>query len=175
MNRKVLLAGLILIVPLVGVLLANMGRNPNQIDSPLIGKTAPSFSLRPVGGGERVSLAALRGTPVVLNFWATWCIPCFQEHPVLAAAARRYGNRVQFLGVVYDDKEATIGAFLQRYGSNYPNLMDDDGQVAIAYGVYGVPETYFVDGEGKIVYKHVGPLTHESLAARLRQAGAENP
>ena len=83
LNPRVLLAGLAVVAPLVAVLLLNLGRNPHVIGSPLVGRTAPEFTLRPLGGGEPVTLASLRGRPAVLNFWATWCVPCFEEHPLL--------------------------------------------------------------------------------------------
>jgi len=170
LNRKVLLAGLAVVLPLIAVLLANIGRDPHSIESPLVGRPAPPFSLVPVGGGEPVTLLGLRGKPIVINFWATWCGPCFQEHPVLVSSARSLGDGVQFLGVVYDDDEANVREYLRRQGSSYPTLLDPGGQTAIAYGVYGVPETYFIDGEGKIVAKYVGPLNVADLMERLRLA-----
>lgn len=171
LNRGVLIAGLALVVPLVAVLLANLGRNPHVIGSPLVGRQAPEFALSPVGGGETVTLASLRGRPVVLNFWATWCVPCFQEHPLLVGAARSLGERARFLGVVYEDSEEQVRAFLARQGSAYPSLVDPGSRTAIAFGVFGVPETYFIDAEGKIAAKHIGPLDAASLEAKLRQAG----
>ena len=172
MNRKVLLAGLLLAIPFVAVLVANLNRDPHRVRSPLVGKPAPSFSLREVGSTRLVSLDAFRGKPVVLNFWATWCVPCYAEHPVLTASAASMGNSVQFVGVVYDDAEERIQDFLRRNGSNYPSVMDDQGKTAIAYGVYGVPETFFVSPTGTIVAKHEGPLTNESLQANLQNAMA---
>ena len=169
MNRKVLLVGVVVVVPLLGILFANLGRDPHQVDSPLIGKPAPGFELATVGGGETVSLAANRGKPVVLNFWATWCVPCYQEHEVLTRTARAVGSDVRFLGVVYEDEEALVRRFLREQGSSYPSLLDPDGKTAIAFGVYGVPETFFIDAEGVIVDKHVGPLSSEILSAQLRK------
>ena len=170
MNRRVLVAGLVVTLPLLGVLVANLGRDPHRVDSPLIGRPAPAFSLTPVAGGAAVSLEALRGRPVVLNFWATWCVPCLEEHAVLARAARDAGADVQFLGIVYEDEEAEVLAFLRNQGSAYPSLLDSEGKVAIAYGVYGVPETFFIDAAGTIVEKYVGALDAEVLASSLRRA-----
>lgn len=170
MNSKVLGAGLLATLPLLGVLLANLGRDPHALASPLVGRPAPPFSLPPVGGGPQVSLSSLRGRPVVLNFWATWCGPCFEEHAALVRAARDLGSEVRFLGVVYEDEEPLVTGFLAQYGRAYPSLMDAAGITAIAYGVYGVPETFFVDPHGIIVAKFTGPLGPETLAANLRKA-----
>ena len=171
LNARVLVAGLAVVVPLVVVLVMNLGRNPHVIGSPLVGRAAPEFTLRPLEGGEPVTLASLRGRPVVLNFWATWCVPCFQEHPLLVSAARSLGDRVRFVGVIYEDSEQQVRGFLARQGSAYPSLVDPGSRTAIAFGVFGVPETYFLDAEGKIAAKHIGPLDAQSLEAKLRQAG----
>ena len=118
-----------------------------------------------------MTLASLRGRPAVINFWATWCVPCFQEHPLLVSAARSLGDRVRFVGVIYEDSEQQVRGFLARQGSAYPSLVDPGSRTAIAFGVFGVPETYFLDAEGKIAAKHIGPLDAQSLEAKLRQAG----
>ena len=171
LNQRVLLVGLLVVAPLVAVLVMNLGRNPHRIGSPLVGRAAPDFALRPLDGGEPVTLASLRGRPVVINFWATWCVPCFEEHPLLVSSARRLGERVQFFGVVYEDSEEQVRSFLARQGSAYPSLADPGSRTAIAFGVFGVPETFFIDGEGRIAAKHMGPLDAASLAENLRQAG----
>jgi cytochrome c biogenesis protein CcmG/thiol:disulfide interchange protein DsbE len=168
MNRKVLLLGLAVVVPLLGVLVVMRNRDPNTVRSPLVGRPAPAFQLTPVNGGPAVSLAALRGRPVVVNFWATWCVPCYQEHGVLLSAARALGPKVQFLGIVYEDEPDRVQAYLKEQGSAYPTLMDADGRAAIAYGVYGVPETYFIDAQGAIVFKKVGPLDADVMEHGLR-------
>ncbi len=172
MNRKVLIAGLVIVLPFIALLVMNLGRDPHKVDSPMVGKGAPPFSLRQVGTPAVVDTTSLRGKPVVLNFWATWCVPCYAEHPVLVAGARQYGDKAQFLGVVYDDQEDKIVRFLAENGSSYPTLFDESGKTAIAFGVYGVPETFFIDANGKIVDKHVGPLDPATLQAKLRLAGA---
>jgi cytochrome c biogenesis protein CcmG/thiol:disulfide interchange protein DsbE len=170
-NSRVLLVGLAVVIPLVAVLVMNLGRNPHVIGSPLVGRAAPDFALQPLDGGEPVTLASLRGRPVVLNFWATWCVPCFQEHPLLVSAARGLGERARFIGVIYEDSEEQVRGFLARQGSAYPSLVDPGSRTAIAFGVFGVPETYFIDAEGRIAAKHIGPLDAQSLEAKLRQAG----
>ena len=122
-----------------------------------------------------ISLESLRGKPVVMNFWATWCVPCYQEHPALVGAARALGKDVQFLGVVYEDDEARVGAFLEKRGSAYPSLLDDGGRTAIAYGVAGVPETFFIDAAGRVVEKYVGPLDPETIARLVAKASGRAP
>jgi cytochrome c biogenesis protein CcmG/thiol:disulfide interchange protein DsbE len=169
MNRTVLLVGVIIAAVLLGVLFLGLGKNPNEIRSPLIGRQAPTFALREVGTGRTVDLNELKGTPVVLNFWATWCGPCWEEHPVLVANARMLPN-VRFLGVVFQDSEDKILGFLQQRGSSYPTVVDDQGKTAIAYGVGGVPESFFLDANGVIVAKFSGPMSSDVLQENLRKA-----
>ncbi|MGH9458495.1 MAG: TlpA family protein disulfide reductase [Thermoanaerobaculia bacterium] len=165
MNRKVLFIGAALVVPIVAILFLNLGRDPHRVESPLVGRQMIEFKLREVGTGTPLDVAAIKGTPLVINFWATWCVPCYAEHGVLTRSARRLGSDVQFLGVVYDDEESRILDFLAKNGRAYPTVVDEEGKVAIAYGVYGVPETFFVDATGTIVAKHEGPLDDATLAA----------
>ena len=169
-NRRVLLVGALVVVPLLFLLAVNIGRDPRAMTSPMIGREAPVFTLAPVDGGAPVSLASLRGKPVVINFWATWCVPCYEEHEVLVEGARAAGDGAHFLGVVYEDDPESVREFLARQGSAYPSLLDADGKAAMAYGVYGVPETFFVDAQGKISAKFVGPLTTSALAEHLARA-----
>lgn len=171
-NRKVLAVGLAVVLPLVGLLVANIKRDPHVVTSPLVGRPAPPFVLQPLDGGAPVTLASLAGHPIVLNFWATWCVPCVQEHPALQAAAQASGD-ARFFGVIYQDTPEGIRAFLQQRPSVFPSLVDPNGAAAIAYGVYGVPETYFIDRQGVIVAKKLGPLTARELSAYLVQAGAQ--
>lgn len=169
MNRTVAIVGLVLGAALIGILFAGLGKNPSEIRSPLIGKPAPSFALREAGTGRTVDLSEFRGKPVVINFWATWCNPCWEEHPVLVANARRLQPQVQFLGVVFQDTEEKILSFLRQRGSGYPTVVDDKGKTAIVYGVGGVPETFFLDANGVIVAKFNGPMTSDDLQANLRK------
>lgn len=168
MNRTVVIVGSLIAFALVGVLFIGLGKNPGEIRSPLIGKPAPSFSLREVGTGRTIDIAQFRGKPVIINFWATWCGPCWEEHPVLVAGARNHAD-VQFVGVVFQDTEEKIRGFLDERGSSYPTVVDDRGKTAIAYGVAGVPETFFLDANGVIVAKYSGPLSSSDLEQELRK------
>jgi cytochrome c biogenesis protein CcmG, thiol:disulfide interchange protein DsbE len=168
-NRTVLVIGVLIVVAIVFVLFAGLGKDPQHIDSPLIGREAPPFALKAVGTGEMIDIEKLRGKPVILNFWATWCGPCYEEHPTLVANARNLPD-VQFVGVVFNDDEDKIMRFLAERGTAYPTLLDANGKTAIAYGVGGVPETFFINPAGKIMAKFEGPLSTELLQANLAKA-----
>ena len=170
MNRTVLIIGLLIIAAVVTILFVGLGKDPQAIASPLIGRPAPGFALKAVGTGETIDLAQYRGKPVILNFWATWCHPCWDEHPVLTQTSQVLGNQVQFVGVVFQDEESKIKNFLQQRGWAYPTLVDDRGKTAIAYGIGGVPETFFLDKNGKIVAKFDGPMSSEILQSNLQKA-----
>ena len=170
MNRTVLTIGLLIVAAIVGILFLGLGKDPQHIDSPLIGRPAPGFALKAVGTGETIDLAQFRGKPVIVNFWATWCHPCWDEHPVLTANAQMLGDKVQFVGVVFQDEESKIKDFLQQRGWAYPTLVDQAGKTAIAYGVGGVPETYFLDKNGVIVAKFAGPMSADDIRTNLQKA-----
>ncbi|HVR41734.1 MAG TPA: redoxin family protein [Thermoanaerobaculia bacterium] len=170
MNRTVLFIGLAIAAVVIGILFVGLGKDPQAIASPLVGRPAPEFALREVGTGNTIDLAQLRGRPVVLNFWATWCGPCWEEHPVLVANARMLQPNVQFVGVVFQDSEEKILNFLNQRGSSYPTLVDDKGKTAIAYGIGGVPETFFLDKNGTIVAKYVGPMSSDDIRVNLQKA-----
>lgn len=161
-NLRVLLVGALLVVPLV-VLLANGFRfDPKIVESPLVGKEAPSFLLVDLEG-RSYDFEELRGQPMVINFWATYCVPCIYEHPLLIQAADHYQGRVHFLGVIYQDEPELIRAFNAERGTWGPSLVDNGGRMAIAYGVYGPPETFFIDRDGVIVHKVIGQVDGQTL------------
>jgi cytochrome c biogenesis protein CcmG/thiol:disulfide interchange protein DsbE len=150
------------------------GGDPSRLPSTLIGKPAPAIELPAldgladatgaVAGFSRADLAA--GHVSVVNFWASWCAPCVEEHPVLMALKERTGVRIY--GVNYKDEATLARRFLGRYGNPFSAVgVDGNGRAAIEWGVYGMPESFVVSGNGEIVYKHIGPITAESLEQKL--------
>lgn len=148
--------------------------DPSKIPSALIGKAVPAFSLSPIEGlieaGAPVpafqAADLSSGTLTVVNFWASWCLPCVDEHPMLIELKKR--TSVRIVGVNYKDQAANARRFLARYGNPFAAVgADPAGKAAIEWGVYGMPETFVVDGRGVIVYKHVGPIGPEALERKL--------
>jgi cytochrome c biogenesis protein CcmG/thiol:disulfide interchange protein DsbE len=149
--------------------------DPSKLPSALIGKMAPPTELKPIegltdGAGHPVagftSLDLAQGEVSVVNFWATWCVPCVEEHPVLVRLKEKTGVRV--FGINYKDQPAAARRFLGRYGNPFVAVgADGNGRTAIEWGVYGMPETFIVDGKGRIAFKHVGPITAEALEAKI--------
>lgn len=151
----------------IALLTVSVARPSTPVDTPIVGRPAPSFDLETLDG-QRVSLAALRGAPVVLNFWASWCIPCRDEAPLLTAADATYGpNGLRILGVVYQDSAQNARDFMARYGQSYPGLLDADGRTSIDYGVFGIPETFFIDSAGVVRSRQVGALTEAELRRQI--------
>ncbi|MGH7409520.1 MAG: TlpA family protein disulfide reductase [Candidatus Methylomirabilis sp.] len=160
----------IAIIPLLLLLAYGFRTNPRDVPSPLVGLPAPPFALVSFDGGN-TSLEQLRGKAVVLNFWASWCFPaCYEEAPALEAAWQTYRDRgVMVLGVDIQDRDAEAKAFIERFKLTFPNGPDPQGKISIDYGVYGVPETFFIDRGGKIHYKHVGALDKKVLQAKIEE------
>jgi cytochrome c biogenesis protein CcmG, thiol:disulfide interchange protein DsbE len=126
----------------------------------LVGTPAPVFSGPEVNSGETVSLAEYKGKVVMINFWASWCLECREEHENLLEINRRFGQDTNFvlLGINYQDKLDDARRYLQRYGNSFLHVRDAKGTISIDYGVYGVPETFVFDQQGIIRFKHVGPI-----------------
>jgi len=174
----------LLFLLVAGFLLLGLDRNPGEIPSPLIGKAAPSWALprlpsatasgAAVADGSMLAANTLKGKPYLLNVWASWCAPCLQEHPILVDLARR--NVITIVGVNYKDKPEDARAWLARHGNPFgATVADRDGRTAIDFGVYGVPETFLVDAQGIVRFKHIGALTDEAMRARLLPAIAALP
>jgi len=156
-----------LVVPVAWLLFQGLGRDPRELPSPLIGRPAPSFELAAMDG-QTVDSASLRGKTVLVNFWASWCFECIEEHRVLLEAQEHYGADLVIIGVLYQDTVADALGFLARYGDGgWPNLIDTDGALAIDYGVSGVPESFFLDAAGIVRYKQWGPVTRAVLDAQM--------
>jgi len=147
---------------LVFFLAKGLTKNPAYVPSPLVGKAAPSFELPQLHDPrERFAPEDLKGRVWLLNVWASWCVSCRAEHPVLIDFARTHPD-VPLIGLDYKDQRPDALAWLKQHGNPYVlSVSDTDGRVGIDYGVYGVPETYVIDQAGIIRYKHVGPLTPE--------------
>ena len=155
------------VVPVAWLLVQGIGRDPRDIPTPLAGEPMPAFALVDLDG-NRVESDALRGRPIVLNFWASWCAPCVAEHAVLADAAQQYGDEVAIVGVLYQDEPGAALDFLARYGDyGWPSLIDEGGRLAIEFGVTGPPETFFIDASGIVRTRELGPVTDDVLAAEL--------
>ncbi|HEV8616712.1 MAG TPA: TlpA disulfide reductase family protein [Methylomirabilota bacterium] len=147
-------------LPVLGLLAYGFRVSPRDIPSPLVGRPAAAFTLTAYDGTE-LSLAAARGKVVVVNFWASWCHPaCYDEAPVLERNWRAYRDRgVVVVGVDIQDKPEAGRKFISDLGLTFPNALDATGKVSVDYGVYGVPETFFLDRAGRIRLKHVGAVT----------------
>jgi cytochrome c biogenesis protein CcmG/thiol:disulfide interchange protein DsbE len=149
------------------------GGDPSRLPSALVGKQVPKFTLPPIDGmvgpdgAKGFSDADLAGgEPTIVNVWASWCVPCHAEHPLLMQLAKEPG--VRLYGINYKDDPAAARRFLGRLGNPFTRVgADRSGRTAIDFGVYGVPETYVIAGDGKIAYRHVGPLTEEAIKQKL--------
>lgn len=191
--RRAAVALAVVAIPVTALLLFGLSRDPTVIPSPLPGQLAPDFALEvmdprpqaaapgaarptersagsPANGGT-IRLAELRGQVVILNFWASWCGPCRIEHAALSEAAIAYqGKGVHFFGVLYNDSPGNARRWLEDMGGqSYPTLIDPGTRTAIDYGIYGVPETFFIGPDGRVADKHVGPVTRELLVERIEE------
>lgn len=145
---------------LVVLFAIGLTKDPTKVPSPLIGQTAPAFALPLLDGGT-LATADLQG-PVLVNFWASWCTPCLQEHPLLMDLAR---SGVTIVGINYKNDPAEARQWLARHGNPFARIAQDvDGKAGLDWGVYGVPETFVVDAQRVIRHKHIGPLTREAYA-----------
>ena len=162
MNAKALIP-LMLFAVLVGFLAVGLRLDPHEVPSPLVNKPAPAFKIAQLEQPEaQFSPEDLKGKVWLLNVWASWCVACRQEHPVLMDFAR--AQIVPLIVLDYKDQRKDALGVLKRSGNPYDiTAFDADGRVGIDYGVYGVPESYVIDKAGVIRYKHIGPITTEAL------------
>jgi cytochrome c biogenesis protein CcmG/thiol:disulfide interchange protein DsbE len=165
MNRYLLPLGVFLV--LVVFLGIGLGLNPREIPSPLIDKPAPAFELTQLHQPEkRFATKDMLGKVWLLNVWASWCVSCREEHPVLVELSK--SNVVPIYGLNYKDKRDDALGWLQQFGNPYGlSVFDSDGRVGIDFGVYGVPETFVIDKAGVIRYKQIGPVTPQALEQKI--------
>jgi cytochrome c biogenesis protein CcmG/thiol:disulfide interchange protein DsbE len=166
MNRKLLIPLAVFIV-LAGFLFAGLWRDPREVPSPLINKPAPAFTLAQLHAPQQaLGTADMKGKVWLFNVWASWCVSCREEHPLLVALARE--KIVPIIGLDYKDEPSAGKRWLADNGDPYDlSVMDRDGRVGIDYGVYGVPETFLIDKAGTIRYKQIGPITKEALEKKI--------
>ena len=171
-----LLAGLLLGVALGALVLLSGPGQPGSRERrlpPTVGAAAPDFSLPLLGGEGEQKLSDLKGKPVVINFWATWCPPCKEEMPLLQRYASQYGDQMVLLGVDYAEEAPVVQKFVDEMGITFPILLDADGSVSTLYYVRNYPTTYFVDAEGVVRAQHLGLLTEDLLKKYLKTIGLE--
>jgi cytochrome c biogenesis protein CcmG/thiol:disulfide interchange protein DsbE len=162
--RVVRVAIVVAILGLVVTLALAFRRDPHDIKTGTIGKPAPVFTLDRLDGSGKVTLADLSGKVVVMNFFASWCLPCTQENPALVRVYERYRTSdVVMLGVNYQEARDNGLAYAQRMGMGWTTVADDDGRVALSYGVFGPPETFFIGPDGVIAGRHIGPIDEATL------------
>lgn len=152
------------LVALVAVLALAFRRDPQDIRTGTVGHPAPAFDLQRLDRPGRLRLADMRGKVVIVNFFASWCIPCKEEAPALVHAWERYqGSDVVFVGIAYQDTPDAAKAFHEGLGQTWPIGVDEGGRTAIGFGVFGVPETYFIGPDGVIAGRHIGPIDEQTL------------
>ncbi len=152
---------------LVGFLYVGLGLNPREVPSPLVGKPAPELRLPQLHAPDKTfTKADLKGQVWLLNVWASWCVSCREEHPLLVEISR--AGTVPIVGLNYKDKRDEALAWLRQFGDPYLlSAVDAEGRTGIDFGVYGVPETFVIDRDGVIRYKHIGPITPQAWQQRL--------
>lgn len=165
MNRFVI--PLALFIVLLGFLAVGLNRDPREVPSPLVGKPAPAFEVpQLVAPDKTFAPKEMLGKVWLLNVWASWCVSCRQEHPVLVEYAKK--DNITVVGLDYKDQRIDGMRWLKQFGDPYVlSAFDADGRVGIDYGVYGVPETYLIDKAGTIRYKQIGPITPEVMEKKI--------
>lgn len=163
----------VVFVVLAGFLYVGLNLDPREVPSPLIGKPAPAFTLPQLHEPtKQFSPAEMKGKVWLLNVWASWCVSCREEHPILVDLSRQH--IVPIYGLDYKDKRMDAEATLREGGDPYVlSVSDIEGRIGIDYGVYGVPETYVIDKQGIIQYKQIGPVTYQNLREKILPLVAE--
>jgi cytochrome c biogenesis protein CcmG/thiol:disulfide interchange protein DsbE len=157
---------IVAVLAMIWVLAQGLKLDPSEIESPLVNQAAPPFQSTRLGSGDKAALEDLQGEVTLFNVWASWCVACRQEHPLLNELART--GTVRIVGLNYKDEPAAAQDWLARLGNPYAwSVVDPKGRIGIDYGVYGVPETFVLDRAGTIRAKRIGPITPDYLQQEL--------
>jgi len=159
-----------IIAPVLALLAYGFRRDSRYIVSPLIAKPATPFTVT-LFDGRKLTLDDLRGKAIFINFWASWCLPCREEARDLEAAWQKVKDEnMVFLGVALQDTDKNSSEFLKEFNVSYPNGKDESGKIGVDYGTWGIPESFFIDPQGRITYKHVGGIRAALVIAKLEEA-----
>ena len=159
---------------LVFVLVLAFRRAPQDIRTGTVGKPAAAFTLQKLDGSGPFTVTPGDGKVVVVNFWASWCIPCKEENPALVRVYERYrASDVVFVGVLYQDSVESGQRYVRDNGVTWPTVDDNEGRVAFSYGVFGIPETYFIGADGIIAGRHIGPIDETTLVNGIESLRAK--
>lgn len=154
----------------IGILAYGFTRDERYMRNPVSAEQAPSLTLT-LFDGKLIKLADFRGKTVLVNFWASWCVPCRAEASALESAWQKHKDKgVIFLGVNTQDKEEDAKAFIKEFGITYLNGQDRNGNIAVGYDVWGIPQTFFIDPQGRIIYQHAGELKPPIITTKLDEA-----
>lgn len=169
LSRTFRLGIVVVIAALVVVLLLAFRRDPHDIRTGTVGKPAAAFALQKLDGSGMLRSDDAKGKITIVNFFASWCVPCKEENPALVRVYERYraSDDVVFVGVLYQDSRDSGLAYVKDNGVVWPTASDDDGRVAFAYGVFGIPETYFIDADSVIQGRHIGPIDESTLVTAI--------
>ncbi|MGH9268648.1 MAG: TlpA family protein disulfide reductase [Acidimicrobiales bacterium] len=172
----IITVGAAVLVPLVIVLWSRIGTDPRFVESPLLNRPAPEWELPRIDAAGTLSTDDLDGTIYVVNFWASWCVPCRRENASLDSFYRRWQDRgVALVGILYADDEDSALAFREELGGSWPLVNDPDGRIALEFGVAGVPETFVIDSRGVVMAKLIGAVGPTTLDDVIEQISGGGP
>jgi len=161
-----------IVLGLIILLAFGFTTDPKKVPSPLMGRPAPDFKINELNGEQKFSLSEFKGIPIVLNFWASWCAECRTEAVILENFFQKYGannKQLVMIGIAIQDSSKNAKAFARHFGKTYLLGLDDDaGNIGLDYGIYGVPETFFIDPDGNIFHKTIGIVTKELMEQKFK-------